>query len=96
MEQMINHGGEFITMIHPSSRIGTNVYIERVYIGAYTIVAADAYIDDYNFIQSHTIVGHDVQIGKWNRIDSYVMLVGGIIGEGCMIHTRAMIVTMYM
>lgn len=93
MEQMINHGGEFITMIHPSSRIGTNVYIGKgTYIGAYTIVAAGAYIDDYNFIQSHTIVGHDVQIGKWNRIDSYVMLVGGTtIGEGCMIHTRAMI-----
>lgn len=93
MEQIINRGGEFMTMIHPTSRIGTNVYIGKgTYIGAYTIVAADAYVDDYNFIQSHTIVGHDVQIGKWNRIDSYVMLVGGTtIGEGCMIHTRAMI-----
>lgn len=93
MEKIINRSGEFMTMIHPTSRIGTNVHIGKgTYVGAYTIIAADAFIDDYNFIQSHTIVGHDVQIGKWNRIDSYVMLVGATkIGEGCMIHTRAMI-----
>lgn len=93
MELIIDRGGEFVTMIHPTSRIGTNVHIGKgVYVGAYTIIAADAYIDDYNFIQSHTIVGHDVKIGKWNRIDSYVMLVGATtIGEGCVINTRAMI-----
>lgn len=93
METIINRGGEFMTMIHPTSRIGTNVHIGKgCYIGAYTIIAADAYIDDYNFIQSHTIVGHDVSIGKWNRIDSFVFFVGATsVGEGCMIHTRAMI-----
>ena len=93
MESIISRGGEFYTMIHPTSRIGTNVHIGNgCYIGAYTILAADAYIDDYNFIQSHTIVGHDVTIGKWNRIDSFVFLVGATrVGENCMIHTRAMI-----
>ena len=93
MESVINRGGEFITMIHPSSRIGTNVHIGKgCYVGAFTTIAADAYVDDYNFIQTNIIVGHDVHIGKWNRIDSFVMLVGGIkIGEGCMIHTHAMI-----
>ena len=93
METIINRGGEFFTMIHPTSRIGTNVHIGKgCYIGAYTIIAADAFIDDYNFIQSHTIVGHDVTIGKWNRIDSFVFFVGATsMGEGCMVHTRAMI-----
>lgn len=93
MESIINQGGEFFTMIHPTSRIGTNVHIGKgCYVGAFTTIAADAYIDDYNFIQSHTIIGHDVIIGKWNRIDSYVMCVGGIkVGEGCMIHTNAVL-----
>lgn len=93
MEKIIARGGEFMTMIHPSSRVGTNVHIGKgTYVGAYTIIAADAFIDDYNFIQSHTIIGHDVRIGKWNRIDSYVMFVGATrMGEGCMVHTRAMI-----
>lgn len=93
MESIISRGGEFMTMIHPSSRIGTNVHIGKgCYVGAYSIVAADAFVDDYNFIQSHTIIGHDVKIGKWNRIDSYVFVVGGVeIGEGCMIHTNAVL-----
>lgn len=93
MESIISRGGEFLTLIHPTSRIGTNVHIGKgCYIGAYTIIAADAFIDDYNFIQSHTIIGHDVAIGKWNRIDSFVFFVGATsMGENCMIHTRAMI-----
>lgn len=93
MESILSRGGEFMTMIHPTSRVGTNVKIGKgCYVGAYTIIAADAIIDDYNFIQSHTIVGHDVKMGKWNRIDSHVFIVGGVvIGEGCMIHTRAML-----
>lgn len=93
MESIINRGGEFFSMIHPTSRIGTNVHIgQGCYVGAFTTIASDAYIDDYNFIQSNTIIGHDVHIGKWNRIDSYVFVVGGVfIGNSCMIHTRAML-----
>lgn len=93
MESVMARGGKFITLIHPTSRIGTGVHIGvGCYIGAYTIVAANAYIGNYNFIQSHTIVGHDVRIGDWNRIDSYVMLVGGTeVGNDCVINTRAMI-----
>ena len=93
MESIMARGGEFFTMIHPSARIGTNVHIGKgCYVGANTIIAADAYIDDFNFIQSQTIIGHDVKIGKWNRIDSFVFFVGGTsVGENCMIHTRAMI-----
>ena len=93
MESIIAKGGEFITMIHQTARIGSNVHIGKgTMIGAFTTVAADAFIDEYNFLQSYTIVGHDVRIGKWNRIDSHVMLIGGIrIGEGNMIHTSAVI-----
>lgn len=93
MESILGRGGEFITMIHRTARIGTNVHIGRgCYIGAFTTIAADAFVDDFNFIQSHTIIGHDVKIGKWNRIDSYVMCVGGIrIGEGCIVHTNAVL-----
>lgn len=91
MESILKRGGEFITLIHPTSRIGTNVHIGKgCYVGAFTTIAADAFIDDYNFIQSQTIIGHDVKVGKWNRIDSNVFVVGGVvIGNNCMIHTRA-------
>ena len=93
MESIIQRGGEFLTLIHRTARIGTNVHIGKgCMIGAFTTIAADAHIGDYNFIQSNMIVGHDVIIGNWNRIDSHVMLIGGIvIGNDNMIHTSAVI-----
>ena len=93
MESIINRGGEFMTLIHNTARIGTNVQMGKgCMIGAFTTVAADAKIGDYNFIQSNMIIGHDVVIGDWNRIDSHTMLIGGIkIGNNNMIHSAAVI-----
>ena len=93
MESIINRGGEFLTMIHNTARIGSNVQLGKgCMIGAFTTVAADAKIGDYNFIQSNMIIGHDVIIGNWNRIDSHTMLIGGItIGNENMIHSAAVI-----
>lgn len=93
MQSIIERGGDFISLIHPTARIGTNVKLGKgCYVGAFTTIAADAKIGDYNFIQSNCIIGHDVVIGCWNRIDSYVMFVGGTkVGEECTIHTKAMI-----
>lgn len=93
IEEILAKGGTFITMIHKTARIGTNVYLGKGnLVGAFTTIAADAHIGDYNFIQSNIIIGHDVKIGDWNRIDSYVMCVGGIkIGNENMIHTAAVL-----
>ncbi len=93
MESIIKRGGEFISLIHKTARIGSNVHMGKGnMVGAFTTIAADAWIGDYNFIQSLTIIGHDVKIGNWNRIDSMVMLIGGIcIGNHNMIHTQAVL-----
>ena len=93
MEAILNKGGQFLTMIHATARIGTNVQIgEGTIIGAYTTIGADAKIGQYNLIQSYTVIGHDSVIGNWNRIDTHVTLVGGtIVQDGADIHTSAMI-----
>lgn len=93
IEQLLIRGAEFISLIHHTARIGTNVHMGKGnLVGALTTIAADAKIGDYNFIQSLTIIGHDVTIGSWNRIDSQVMMVGATtIGDHNMIHTGAMI-----
>lgn len=93
IENILTKGGEFLTLINKTARIGTNVTIGKGnLVGAFTTIAADAVIGDYNFIQSYTIIGHDVKIGCWNRIDSHVMCVGGItIGNENMIHTSAVL-----
>ena len=80
MEELIDKGAKFLTMIHNTARIGTNVQIgEGTIIGAFTSIGADAYVGKYNLIQSYTVVGHDAQIGDWNRIDTHVTIVGGVI-----------------
>lgn len=91
--EILERGGQFITLVHRTARIGSNVVFGKGnMIGAFTTIAADAKIGNYNFIQSYTIIGHDVQIGDWNRIDSYVMCIGGIkIGNHNMIHTAAVL-----
>lgn len=93
MESILQRGGEFLTLIHHTARIGTNVRLGKgCMVGAFTTIAADAHIGDYNFIQSNMIIGHDVVVGDWNRIDSHVMLIGGItVGHDNMIHTSAVI-----
>lgn len=93
IESILSKGGEFLTLINKTARMGTNVVMGKGnLVGAFTTIAADAVIGDYNFIQSYTIIGHDVKIGSWNRIDSHVMCVGGItIGNENMIHTSAVL-----
>lgn len=93
IEEIISRGGQFLTMIHSTARIGTNVQIgEGTIVGAYTTIGADAKVGKYNLIQSYTVIGHDSIIGDWNRIDTHVTLVGGtIVQNEADIHTAAMI-----
>ena len=93
MDEIISQGGKFLTMIHQTARIGTNVEIgEGTIVGAYTTIGADAKVGKYNMIQSYTVIGHDSKIGDWNRIDTHVTLVGGtIVQNETDIHTSAMI-----
>ena len=93
MEEIISRGGHFLTMIHKTARLGTNVEIgEGTVIGAFTTIGADAKVGKCNLIQSYTVVGHDSRIGDWNRIDTHVTLVGGtIVEDETDIHTSAMI-----
>ena len=93
IESVVSKGGQFITLIHSTARIGSNVQIgEGTTIGAFTTIGADAKVGKYNMIQSYSVIGHDSQIGNYNRIDTHVTLVGGtIVEDEADIHTGAMI-----
>lgn len=78
MEKILQRGGELMTMIHKTARIGSNVKIGKgTVIGAFTTLGADVTVGCYNMIQSYTVIGHDSVIGNWNRIDTHVTIVGG-------------------
>lgn len=93
METILNRGGHFLSLIHNTARVGSNVRLgEGNFIGAYVSIGADAVIGSYNMIQSYTVIGHDVRMGDWNRIDTHVTCVGGTrICNETTIHTSAVI-----
>ena len=54
IQQLLDRKGHFLTMIHKTARIGSNVQLgEGNLVGAFTTIAADAKIGNYNFIQSY-------------------------------------------
>lgn len=82
MEEIIRRGGEFISLIHQTVRLLTNVKLGKGnFIGAHTVIGNDAEIGDYNMIQSYSVIGHDARIGNYNRIDTRVTCVGGVVIE---------------
>ena len=93
MEEMIQRGGEFLSLIHKTARIYSNAKLGKGnFIGAYSVIGNDAEVGDYNMIQAYTVIGHDAKIGNWNRIDTHVTCVGGIVIEDEVnIHTSAVI-----
>lgn len=93
IERILDKGGSFISLIHPSARIAIDatlgigvIIMRRVDIGSYTKIG------DYSFIQADAIIGHDALIGNFCRIDCKVVCVGGVkVLEAATIHTLAII-----
>lgn len=93
MEMILSRGGKFMTMIHHTARIGTNVEIgEGTVVGAFTTIGSEAKIGKCNMIQSYVVIGHDSVIGDMNRIDTHATIVGGVhIENETNIYTAAVI-----
>lgn len=93
INRILERGGEFLNLIHRTSRIGTNAKMGvGNIIGPFTTLGPDVKIGNYNMIQSYTVIGHDVVIGDYNRIDTHVTCVGGThIENETNIHTSAVI-----
>ena len=90
---IIELGGTFISLIHPSSRINQNANIGNgVLVFMNTNISNDCFIDDYVTIQGYVGLGHDTMIGKWSHINTYSFTGGGVrIGEEVLLNTRSTI-----
>ncbi len=71
---------EKTAIIHPSSKIGQNVYI-----GHHSVIEEDAEIGDNSCIGSNCFVGPAVKIGNNVRIDSNVTISYAVIGNDVVI-----------
>ena len=93
IELILDKGGDFLTLIHPTASIGCNTKIGTgciVLMNAY--IGADCIIEDFVLVQIAAVVGHDVKVGKYSRLDCNTLCVGGTeIKEEVRIHTSAVI-----
>lgn len=89
VEIIKSKGGQFMTIIHPSAHIGSNVKIgEGCIVGYMSQIDCDATIGDFVNIQIGAIVGHDTRVGNWCIIDCQTFMGGfSSIGNSVSFHT---------
>jgi sugar O-acyltransferase (sialic acid O-acetyltransferase NeuD family) len=93
VNRMINRGGAFARLIHPTVILGENVQLGTgVILCHHTVVSSDARIGDYVSVDLHSTVAHDAVIGRWSRINRHVdIMEGAVLGEGVTVGSHACI-----
>lgn len=86
-------GGEFISLIHPTAIIGTNVKIGKAcIISANAYISCDVKIDDFVTVQPYALISHNVEIGNWCHFDAYMFLGGDVkVEDEVVVHTGAIV-----
>lgn len=94
VQMILDKGGEFISIVHPSANVGKNVKIGKgCIIGQNVVLDADSMLGDFVSVQAQTVIGHDVKVGTWSMIDCMVFLGGFVeVAESATIHTGAIVV----
>ena len=86
-------GGEFISIIDKTARIGKNVLIGKGCIirnGA--DLSSDIKVGDFVYIQPYTVIGHDSVIGDYCHLNTYSFMGGGCyLGDMSIIHTGGIV-----
>ena len=94
VKQILNKGGEFMNIIHPSAHIGNNCKMGRGCIIGYNAqIDCDTQLGDFVNIQTNAVVGHDTKIGDWCMLDCFTFTGGFVsIGNEVTMHTRSTVV----
>lgn len=91
---ILNKGGEFISVIHPTAVIGTNAKIGKgCVVGAFANLSNDTVIGDFVTMSIRSGMGHDSTIGNYTHIGGNCSISGFvIIEESVTIHPGCVIV----
>ncbi|MDE6741435.1 MAG: acetyltransferase [Muribaculaceae bacterium] len=93
VNMILEKGGRFINLIHPTAYISQNSNLGKgCIICAYTRISCDVTIGDFNTFQPFCMVGHDVKIGDYCHFNTYSFLGGFVsIENESTLHTGAVI-----
>lgn len=90
---ILDKGGPFFSLIHPTVRINPNTTIGvGAIISANVLISCEVAIGNYVTIQPYTVIGHDAQIGSYAQLNAYAFMGGyAQVGEGATLHTGAQV-----
>lgn len=88
VQMIIDKGGEFITLIHPTAILGNNAKIGNgCIIGAYANISSDTRIGDFVTFSIKAGMGHDSIIGDYTHVGGLTNISGFVeIGNNVTIH----------
>lgn len=88
VQKILNKGGEFISLVHPTAILGNNAKIGKgCIIGAYANLSCDTIIGDYVTFSIKAAMGHDSSIGDFTHIGALTNISGFVkIGKKVTIH----------
>jgi sugar O-acyltransferase (sialic acid O-acetyltransferase NeuD family) len=91
---ILKKGGKFINLIHPSAIIAPSVKLGTgIAIKAFCVLASNAIIGDFTFLQSSVICGHDVNFGSCCHVNSFSFFAGCVrVDDLVTVNAGAMIV----
>ena len=91
---ILEKGGEFITLIDKTARIGRNAKIGKgCIIRDYAMISCDVSIGDYTYIQPFTVIGHDAVVGNFCHLNTYAFMGGySVMDDMAVIHTRGTLI----
>lgn len=76
-QQLLDRGGVFLTLVHPSVIIGRNVQLGRgVILCPGVVLTCDIRVGDFAMINCLSSAGHDAWIGNWATISAHCDMTG--------------------
>lgn len=87
---VLQKGGEFISLVDKTARIGQNAKIGKgCVIRDYAVISCDVTIGDFVYIQPFTVIGHDAVVKDYCHLNTYAFMGGfSEMSELSVIHTH--------
>lgn len=88
VQKILEKGGKFTTLIHPTAIVGNNAKIGKgCIVGAYANISCDTRVGDYVTFSIKSGMGHDSTIGDYSHIGGLTNISGFVeIGNNVTIH----------
>lgn len=93
-ELVLQRGGKFATLVHPTASLGRNIVLaDGVIIAPMVVLSSDLSIGQGSYVGPHAGCSHDNKIGAWCQISGGTALGGMVtIGDSCFIGMHATVV----